>query len=124
MKKEIPKNGLHTEYHKNGILYNDTGNNTVRFISRDGEQRTFSVPQFDAGLLTNTDQDDSRTARQAFGRGLCTISDDLIAAGSSPSTVSLHSFDSADSTAFLNLTMDIRNAIHGLEVWPFDPLNA
>ena len=120
----LPDGTHNARPHKNGILYNDTGNNTVRFISRDGEQRTFAIPQFDAGLLTNTDQDDSRTARQAFGRGLCSISDDLIAAGSSPSTVSLHSFDSVDSTVFLNLTMDIRNAIHGLEVWPFDPLNA
>jgi hypothetical protein len=28
--------------------------------------------------------------------------------------------DSEETVASVNLTMDIRNAIHGLEVWPHD----
>jgi hypothetical protein len=28
--------------------------------------------------------------------------------------------DSETTVASVNLTMDIRNAIHGLEVWPYD----
>jgi hypothetical protein len=28
--------------------------------------------------------------------------------------------DSEETVASVNLTMDIRNAIHGLEVWPYD----
>ncbi|MFQ3227411.1 MAG: hypothetical protein ACI8RW_000796, partial [Porticoccaceae bacterium] len=41
------------------------------------------------------------------------------AAGSSPSTISLYNVESKERIAAVNLTMDIRNAIHGLEVWPF-----
>jgi hypothetical protein len=43
----------------------------------------------------------------------------VVAGGSSPSTVTV--YDLADNRRLLsvNLTMDVRNAIHGLEVWPF-----
>jgi hypothetical protein len=78
------------------------------------------VPSYDPEFLTHTDFDDSKTARQAFGRGLCDIGNGLVAAGSSPSTITLHDFESMKTTLSINLTMDIRNAIHGLEVWPFD----
>lgn len=102
-----------------GVIYNDTAADRVRFISAD-KQRTFSVPGYDPALLTHTDLDDSRIARQAFGRGLCDIGDGVVAAGSSPSTITLHDFESMQTKLSINLTMDIRNAIHGLEVWPFD----
>ena len=58
-------------------------------------------------------------ARQAFGRGLCTVTDSLLAAGSSPSTITLHDLDTMKTTLSINLSMDVRNAIHGLEVWPY-----
>ena len=45
--------------------------------------------------------------------------DRLVAAGSSPS-ISLHDFDANRRVGSVNLTMDTRNTIHGLEVWPFD----
>jgi hypothetical protein len=44
----------------------------------------------------------------------------MIAAGSSPSTVSLYDLKEHKRVAIVNLTMDIRNAIHGLEIWPFN----
>ena len=91
----------------------------MRFVSPEKE-RLFRVPRYDDTLLTHTELDDSRIARQAFGRGLCAIDDSLIAAGSSPSTITLHDLASMKTTLSINLTMDIRNAIHGLEVWPFD----
>ena len=74
----------------------------------------------DPALLTHTELDDSPVARQAFGRGLCVVDGGLIAAGSSPSTITLHDLDSLQTTLSINLSMDIRNAVHGLEVCPFD----
>ena len=104
---------------RDGVIFNDTAADLVRFISAD-KQRTFRVPSYDPALLTHTDVDDSRIARQAFGRGLCDIGDGVVAAGSSPSTVTLHDFESMQTILSINLTMDVRNAIHGLEVWPFE----
>jgi len=64
--------------------------------------------------------DDSRIDRAGFGRGLCVIDDTLVAAGSSPSTIALHELAMARTRSVVTLSHDIRNAIHGLEVWPFD----
>ncbi len=80
----------------------------------------FPVPRYPESELTQTDLDDSRIARQAFGRGLCLVDRHLVAAGSSPSTIALHDLSQRKTLAAVNLTMDVRNAIHGLEVWPFD----
>jgi hypothetical protein len=101
-----------------GVLFHDSEEDVVRFESRD-KQRIFRIPRYDPDLLTHTDLDDSRIARQAFGRGLCVIEDGVIAAGSSPSTVTLHDLNSMKTTLSINLTMDVRHAIHGLEVWPY-----
>ncbi len=57
-----------------------------------------------------------RIARQGFGRVLCSIDDKVIAAGSSPSTIALRDLDEIKITKMVALTLDVRNAIHGLEV--------
>lgn len=101
-----------------GVLFNDSDNDTVRFESPD-KRRIFPHPRYEPRQLTHTDLDDSRIARQAFGRGLCVVEDGIIAAGSSPSTITLHDLNSMKTTLSINLTMDVRNAIHGLEVWPY-----
>lgn len=101
-----------------GVLFHDSESDVVRFESRD-KQRIFRVPRYDPELLTHTDMDDSRIARQGFGRGLCFVDKGVIASGSSPSTITLHDFNTMKTTLSVNLTMDVRNAIHGLEVWPY-----
>ena len=103
---------------RDGVLFNDTGADAVRFAARDREQ-VFTVPRYPDVRLTHADFDDSRTARQAFGRGLCVVDDDRIAAGSSPSTIALHDLAAGRTRRIATLTFDVRNAIHGLEVWPF-----
>ena len=112
-------NGIHNARpFRDGVLFNDTVSDLVRY-SAPNDQCAFAVPRYDPNTLTHTDLDDSRTARQAFGRGLCTIGDNLIASGSSPSTVALHDVDQVKTKLQVTLSHDIRNAIHGLEVWPY-----
>lgn len=107
---------------RDGVLFNDTESNALRYVTRE-TNHVFQVPHYPEELLTHTAMDDSRIARQAFARGLCTIDDHVIASGSSPSTITLHDVDTMKTTLSVNLSMDIRNAIHGLEVWPF-PIKA
>lgn len=102
-----------------GVLFNDTAADRVRFVRRSGEQVAFPTPHFDPAKLESVGVDDSRLARQGFGRGLCPINERYIAGGSSPSTVSIYDLEAARRLASVTLTMDIRNAIHGLEIWPF-----
>ena len=102
-----------------GVIFNDTRSDAIRYVGRDDESLAFKVPTYDSTELEFNGVDNSRIARQAFGRGLCVINDRLIAAGSSPSTISLCNIKSQKRVAIVNLTMDIRNAVHGLEVWPY-----
>lgn len=105
---------------RDGVLFNDTVNDCVRFVPRRGDPLALPIVRYDQSQIQFAGIDDSKIARQAFGRGLCTIDDRFIAAGSSPSTITLYDLQSRQRVGSVNLSMDIRNAIHGLELWPFD----
>jgi hypothetical protein len=112
-------NGVHNaQPFQGGVLFNDTAADVVRWVTRE-RQRAFPVPRYPPERLTHVDPDDSRLARQAFARGLCAVGPDLVAGGSSPSTVTLHDLREGHKSHVATLTLDVRNAIHGLEVWPF-----
>jgi hypothetical protein len=103
-----------------GVLFNDTASDCVRYVGRDGRQQAFRIRRYDDEEIEFAGVDDSNIARQAFGRGLCAVGDRLVVGGSSPSTVSIYDIEANAVVGSVNLTMDIRNAIHGLEVWPYD----
>lgn len=114
----LPKGCHNAMPFQEGILLNDTAADAVRYVSQSAGQVSIPVPTFAIEELEFRGVDDSRIARQGFGRGLCVINDRLIAAGSSPSTVSIIDIEEGKRVTAVNLTMDIRNAIHGLECWP------
>ena len=116
--RALPRGCHNARPFRDGVVYNDSESDVLRFIAP-GTERIFQVPRYDDEQLTHTQMDDSRIARQAFGRGLCAISDTIIAAGSSPSTITLHDLETMKTVSSINLTMDVRNSIHGLEVWPY-----
>jgi hypothetical protein len=114
-------NGIHNgQPFKEGVLFNDTSSDHVRFVSRQGDQQAYPIVTYDEADIEFSGIDDSKIARQGFGRGLCVVNDRFIAAGSSPSTISLYDTIAKQKVGSVNLSMDIRNAIHGLEVWPYD----
>lgn len=121
MSVTLPAGSHNAQPFRDGVLFNDTRTDTVRYVGRGerNEDRAIRVPKYDPGELTHTELDDSRIARQGFARGLCVLSERVVAGGSSPSTITL--YDLADSRQLMSvrLTADIRNAIHGLEQWPF-----
>jgi hypothetical protein len=104
---------------QDGVLFNDTASDCVRYVRRDGGQQAFRIRRYEEAQIEFERLDDSNIARQAFGRGLCTVGDRLVVGGSSPSTVSVYDIGSNTVVGSVNLTMDIRNAIHGLEAWPY-----
>ena len=103
---------------RDGLIFNDTDADAVRFVARSGEQQAFSIKQYAESDIEFAGIDDSKIARQGFGRGLCLIGDRFIVGGSSPSTISLYDLDANQMVGCVNISMDIRNAIHGLEVFP------
>jgi hypothetical protein len=103
-----------------GVLLNHTGTDRVSLLARDGSSReSFEVPHHDPAVLTHVVEQEK--ARQGFARGLTTDAGDLLVGGSSPATVSLYRRGHPHPLRSVTLTMDVRNAIHGLELWPFDP---
>lgn len=104
---------------RGGVLFNDTEADCVRYVDRNGGEKAFKIHAYDADEIEFAGIDDSKVARQAFGRGLVPVGDRFVAAGSSPSTITLYDLATNQRVGFVNLSMDVRNAIHGLEIWPF-----
>jgi len=120
MSATLPAGTHNAQPFRNGILFNDTENNVLRYSTRDGsDDFALGLPRFAEADLLNADTDDSSIARQGFGRGLCIVNDNLVAAGSSPATISLFDIDRKELATTVNISMDVRNTIHGLAVWPY-----
>ena len=121
MAVELPPGTHNARPFRDGVLFNDTEANVLRYAGRGGgsEDRALRVPAYPPESLLNGGLDQSQLARQGFARGLAVLSDTLVAGGSSPSTVSVYDLARSERALSVNLTMDVRNAIHGLEVWPY-----
>jgi hypothetical protein len=120
MSASLPEETHNAQPFEDGVLFNDTEANVVRFASQDYTRDcAFKVPLLPQEDVTETEPDESRPTHPSFGRGLCIVKDRIIAAGSSPATVALHDLDSGETALTVTLSTDVRNTIHGLEVWPF-----
>lgn len=113
----LPQGTHNAQPFQEGIMFNDTAAGMVRYVTP-SRQRTFQVPVPPPEGMTHLGDADG-VARPGFGRGLCAVGSDLIAAGSSPSTITLYDLAGNRSMRHVVLTTDVRNAVHGLEVWPF-----
>ena len=90
MAVELPPGTHNARPFRNGVLFNDTAANLLRYADRDGrEDRAMPVPTYPAESLLHADMDQSGLARQGFARGLAVLSDSVVAGGSSPSTVTV-----------------------------------
>jgi hypothetical protein len=116
----LPAGAHNARPYRDGVLLNDTESDCVRYVGRDGKELAFKIVTYDVADIKSEDGDDSGILRQGFARGLCLVGERFVAVGSSPSTISLYDFETEQMVGSVNLTMDIRNAIHGLEPWPFD----
>jgi hypothetical protein len=122
MAAELPPGTHNARPFRDGVLFNDTEGDALRYAGRgEGrEDRAMRVPRYRPEELENRHLDRSETARQGFARGLCVLSSSVVAGGSSPSTVTVYDLAANERLLSVNLSMDVRNAIHGLEIWPYD----
>ena len=122
MAVQLPPGTHNAQPFRDGVLFNDSQDDVLRYTGRgEGEEdRAMMVPKYDPADLQHMDAADEEVARPGFARGLCVLSDHAVAGGSSPSTVSVYDLAANEKLLSVNLSTDVRNAIHGLEVWPFD----
>ncbi|MEQ9063201.1 MAG: hypothetical protein RIE58_03430 [Vicingaceae bacterium] len=100
------------------LTYNDTASDrVVQELSTGGEKREFNISHYNSDELDfhNIPKDH---ARQGFGRGMV-LEGNLLIGGSSPSTISVYDLIKKERIKKINLTMDVRNSIHGLEIYPY-----
>ena len=119
MAAELPPGTHNARPFRDGVLFNDSEADVLRYAGRDGsEDRALAVPKYRPRELAHANA--GGLARQGFARGLCVLSNTVVAGGSSPSTVTVYDLPANRQVLRANLSMDVRNAIHGLEAWPFD----
>jgi WD40 repeat protein len=115
----VPK-GTHNAFLYDGcVLLNHTEADCIaRFDMHGNQLRAAPVPRYNESHLLMSDIPRDH-ARQAFGRGLCVTENGLVIGGSSPSTITVYDIENEKIVKSVNLTMDVRNSIHGLEIWPY-----
>lgn len=114
----LPQGTHNAQILDGGVLYNDTVADRVCY-RRNGTTTELAVPDFHPDEIINVERFASDLARPKFARGLCALRDGLIAGGSSPSTISVYDLRDGKRVIQQNLSMDVRNAVHGLAVWPY-----
>ena len=114
----LPEGVHNARPYQDGVLFNDTEAGALRFESPNS-RKAFPVPRFPPHKMAHADPDGPADARPGFGRGLCVVSGNEIAAGSAPSTITIYDFDAGEAVKAINLSLDARNAIHGIDVWPY-----
>lgn len=114
----LPQGTHNARPFRDGVLFNNTEADTLDYVTPQGHI-AMPVPRHDEAALTNTQLDETGLARQAFGRGLCPLDETRIAAGSSPTTIAIHDLAGQRITHQLSVTRDVRNAAHGLAIWPY-----
>lgn len=121
MSVELPEGIHNARPFRDGVLFNDSQADALRYAGRGegNEDRAMRVPRFESTELEHADADKTGLARASFARGLCTLSDSVVAGGSSPSTITVYDLAANQQLLSVSLTTDVRNAIHGLEIWPY-----
>lgn len=115
----VPYGTHNARPYRDGVLFNHTRSDRIAFARRGGEiVASLPHPSFPRQELEHGDMP-SDLARPYFGRGLAVSGDGLVIGGCSPATITAYSLEPAATVASVNITMDVRNAVHGLEVWPF-----
>jgi hypothetical protein len=116
----IPFGTHNTRPFRDGVLFNHTKTDRIAYGSLEGDVlASVQLPRYDKDRLEHADLPED-LARAAFGRGLTVLADGRVVGGSSPATISVYDLDAGERVSTVNITMDVRNAVHGLEVWPFD----
>ncbi len=127
----LPEGARDARPWRDGVLFNDTSANSVRFLTPE-HNRVFALLPYPAESYANgsmphsspesmqvVSMPDPAIARHQFARGLCVLDDQQFAAGSSPLTITLHNIESMKTTQRFNLDMDVRHSVHSLALWPY-----
>jgi len=103
---------------ENGFLYNDTGIGRILYRDVSGvEKLALDIQRYPDSKLINSDLPD-QIAKPYFYRGLCKFDGNYIIGGYSPASIVVFDIN-GNFIKNIMISYDIRQAIHGLEIWPY-----
>ena len=107
MAVEMPAGCRDTRPFRDGVLFNDSEESALRYTGRgEGEEdRGMPMPE---------------NYSTGSARGLCVLSDRLVAGGSAPATVSVYDLAGNQTVGSVQLSTDPNCSIHSIAAWPFD----
>lgn len=115
----VPYSGHNARPFREGILMNDTAEKRAVYLDRKGNLlHSYPVKIYPIENLKQTQQP-KRVAQQGFARGLAILDDNQFVVGSSPATLNVFKFGQSQPIKTIMISQDLRNAIHGLVLWPF-----
>jgi hypothetical protein len=122
MAVQLPAKTNNVRPFRDGVLFNDNQQNVLRYTGRgEGqEDRAMQMPACDLAELQDNDAVEENIAQPGFARGLCVLTDGIVAGGSSPSTVTLYDLPANETMGSIRLTTDVRSTVHSIVQWPFD----
>jgi hypothetical protein len=122
MAAELPPGARNARPFRAGVLFNDSQAGVVRYCGRNDmkEDRALAIPSSNQSPLDQRDSNTTAGNSNSNGRGLCLLSDRVVAGGATPATVSLYNLAENRQLVSIVLTQDAQHSIHSLAVWPFD----
>jgi hypothetical protein len=113
----IPLGAHNAQPFRNGYVYCDTEQGRVVRTDENGQELAdFPCKTFPEEQIQNLHLG-PKVARARFVRGLCVHDEKVLISGTSPATVTALDAESCERVASVNISMDVRNCIHGLEVF-------
>ena len=99
---ELPPGSHDARPYRDGVLFNDSEDGTIRYAGRGEGEEDRSMEVGD------------------FSRGLCLLNDTIVASGSSPAAVSVYDLAANKKLFTVQINENEHSAIHTIAVWPFD----
>lgn len=103
---------------RGGLLMHDTAADRVLWRRARHDDVAVPIPSLAAGDIDALELADELMARPRFGRGLVPLAGARVAGGWSPARVTTYDLDAGTAIGTVVLSRDVRDAVHGLAVWP------
>ncbi len=121
MSVELPAGALDARLFRNGVLFNDSHAGVLRYTGDDegSEDRGMAVPFFTESDHAAHDPNATRMLKRGYARGLCVLSNTVVAGGCTPAGVSLYDLRRNERLMTVTFTRNVRMAVNCIEVWPW-----